>query len=129
MAGMILAVALEVMDRDFAWGEADCGAAACEVFRRLHGVDPMAEFRGRYASAREAVRIARDAGGWEALAETVFRRAGLAKGRGEPGEIGLVRGAGHGPSLAICVAPGAWAGKTLTGLATLPQAERCWRAP
>lgn len=127
MAGMILAAALDVMDRPWKWGEADCCTAACDVFDRLYGIDPMASLRGRYTSRREAYRIVREMGGFEAMTQTLADKAGLREGNGEPGEIGIIFGQMDGFALGICLAPGSWAGKTPTGLATLPAALRSWR--
>tara|TARA_R100001244_G_scaffold2541_7_gene3981 strand:- start:607 stop:993 length:387 start_codon:yes stop_codon:yes gene_type:complete len=128
MAGIVLARAIDVMDRPWEWGKADCCTAACDVFRALHGIDPMASLRGRYMTRREAHRIIRDMGGFVAMAETLAASAGLSAGHGEPGEIGVAEHDG-GLALVIAVGPGAWAGKTLTGMTTVPEALEFWRAP
>ena len=38
----------------FAWGTNDCCTFAADAVRLTYGVDPMADLRGTYASAREA---------------------------------------------------------------------------
>lgn len=126
---MILPVALDIMDRDWEWGVADCCTAASDVFRRLHGVDPMAPLRGRYASQRSAWRLIRKHGGWDAMTAELAARAGLSEGVGAPGEIGLAQMIEGTHALVICVAPGRWAGKSETGLRTVPAAAvgRSWR--
>jgi len=126
---MILATALDVMARPWAWGRADCCTAACDVFERLHGVDPMMPLRGRYASARTARRIILRWGGFEAMAEGLALRAGLAPGEGAAGEIGVTDDAGDGePALVIGVGGGVWLGKTETGMQRVEGVRRCWRA-
>lgn len=128
MAGIVLARAIDVMDRPWKWGEADCCTAACDVFRALHDIDPMAPLRGRYRTMREAHRIIRDMGGFVAMAKSLAASAGLSAGTGEPGEIGVAEHDG-GLALVIAIGPRAWAGKTLTGMTTVHEAVVMWRAP
>ena len=122
-----MAVALSVMDRPWAWGEADCCTAACDVFGLLHGIDPMASLRGRYRSQMGAARIIAKAGGFVAMAEGLAQAARLGPSFGEPGDIGVAKMT-DGHALVICVAPGQWAGKTVTGMTTVQDVVRCWRA-
>jgi len=119
---------MEVMDRPWAWGFADCCTGACDVFSRLHAIDPMQPLRGRYRSKIGAYRIIRQMGGFVTMAETLAREAGLREGAGDPGDIGVAEHDG-GLALVIAVAPGVWAGKTLTGMTTGAVAVRAWRAP
>lgn len=124
MAG-VMAVCLEVMDRPWRWGAADCCTAACDVFLRLHGVDPMAPLRGRYSSRVGALRMIALEGGWQAMAQGLADRAGLVASDGRAGDIGLIR---VGDTLALGICTGAvWAGKSERGLATVPEFERAWR--
>ena len=53
----VLAEVERVMSKPFAWGACDCCSAACDVFTRLWGVDPMASIRG-YRGAMAAHRVA-----------------------------------------------------------------------
>lgn len=57
-------------DLPFAWGENDCCTFAFDAVKAMTGVDPMADWRGRYDSApgvaREMVRR-----GFKTLAEAV----------------------------------------------------------
>ncbi|WP_118138774.1 hypothetical protein [Oceanicella sp. SM1341] len=130
----VLAHALRVMDRPFAWGHADCCTAACDVFEALFGIDPMAELRGRYATAAGAMRIIAGEGGFAALAERLASTAGLAPGQGggTAGALGLsAPGTATGPqgrALLVCIAPGAWAAKSEGGMSVLPGVERHWHA-
>ena len=133
MAGTVtdvLAIAVEVMDREWEWGSADCCTAACDVFRRLHGIDPMASLRGRYDSALSAARIVTINGGFPALAGRLALRARLRPGSGAPGEIGLTHeGAAQGfggRALAISLGGGVYAGKTHQGLFIFEGAQRTW---
>lgn len=123
-----MALALDVMDRPWKWGEADCVLSACDVFHRLYGIDPARGFRGTYGSALQAARVIRRMGGPESAAEAVAASCGLAAGKGAPGELGLIPVSGCRMMLTICVAPRQWAGKTETGMTTLPEVVRCWRA-
>lgn len=122
-----MAVCMDVMDRPWQWGAADCCTAACDVFLRLHGIDPMAPLRGRYDSRVGALRAIAQEGGWERMAQGLADRAGLVQSDGQPGDIGLIW-TGNMMALAVCIEGGAWAGKSETGMATVPECVRCWRA-
>jgi len=43
-------------DKPFVWGACDCCLWAADVVKALTGMDYAAEFRGRYSTARGAVR-------------------------------------------------------------------------
>lgn len=110
------------MSRPFAWGGCDCVSAACDVFARLWGVDPLAPWRGYHGRA-EALRIIRGTGGFDALAEAMAHSAALATGHA-PG--GLALSLGRQRSMLICIHPGLWAGKTRDGFGITRQAGRGW---
>lgn len=120
-----------IMSARWEWGTSDCTAAAADVFSSLWGVDPIAPIRLSYCDARGAQRIISQWGGMLAMGGALAAMAGLRKGIGASGEIGVsISGTGSGPdgrSALICIQPGIWAGKTLHGYAILPAAERCWR--
>lgn len=122
-----MSVALDVMDRPWDWGAADCCTAACDVFQRLHGVDPMASLRGRYTTRQGASRIIASYGGFLAMAEALALGSRLSPSFGDLGDIGVIE-MDTGPALAVCVGADQWAGKTLTGLVTVASVIRCWRA-
>jgi hypothetical protein len=128
MAGIVMGHVLEVMDRPWKWGEADCCTAACDVFLRLTGIDPMASLRGKYATRHEANTIIQAMGGFEAMAVTLAERAGLQPSDGRPGDLAVGCPSGGVESLVICVSPGVYAGKTRTGVVTIPSAKRFYRA-
>lgn len=128
----VMAEVDRIMSAHWQWGAADCCTGASDVFAALHGFDPMAPVRGQYDTALSAYRLIREWGGFAAMAQSLADIAGLRASDGLPGDIGLSPvGATEGPerrALLICIQPGAWAGKTDTGFAILPTAERCWRA-
>ena len=109
-----------VMSRPFEWGGCDCVSAACDVFRDLHGVDPLAPWRGRYRTKAQAWRLVTALGGPVAAAGDLARRAGLSEGAAV-GALGVA-----GKSFVICVAPGWWAGKSKSGFALVRSVEGAW---
>ena len=122
----VLAAALEVMDRPWRWGGADCCTAACDVFAALHGIDPMLPLRGRYASRAGALRLIAAWGGWLAMGDGLAERAGLVRAdHGQPGDIGIIRDARGALALGICTERG-WAGKNNSGLSLGLQPIRIW---
>jgi len=48
--------------REFAWGQWDCILMACSAVEAQTGVDPAAEYRGRYSDARGAAEALRELG-------------------------------------------------------------------
>ena len=118
----VMVVVAEVMLRRWKWGEADCCTSACDVFLRLHGVDPMEPLRGAYSSRTGADLLIDGGGGMEALAVSLARLAGLREGIGGAGEIGV----GEARCFLIGTGEG-WVGKTANGFATVPRAVRSWR--
>jgi hypothetical protein len=123
----MIAMALAVMWREWEWGGADCCTAACDVFLRAWGVDPMAELRGTYQSESGAARAIVARGGWLAMAQGLADGAGLVRSDrvGALG-LGVVAGAFGGRALVIQAAPGVWLGKTLTGCKTVNNVEASW---
>ena len=109
----VMEVALDVMDRPWQWGEADCCTAACDVFLRLHGVDPMAHLRGRYATKTGAMRLIASFGGFVPMARALAEKSGLVPCEPRPGAIGATK-----ENLVICARPCVWLGKTENGMAT-----------
>ncbi|RWR31360.1 hypothetical protein D2T31_05005 [Sinirhodobacter populi] len=112
-----------VMSRPFEWGVCDCCTAACDVFLRLWGVDPMADVRSQYMGLRGAAALIRENGGFPALVESVLAPIGLTPGHQIGGLAMTLEGRG---SLLICIQPGQWAGKTLNGFALVSRADRGW---
>lgn len=123
----VMGVVADVMRRAWAWGEADCCAAACEVFRRLHGVDPMGALRGACQTREDAERIIASHGGMVAMVERLTAAAGLVRTDApRPGDLGLTFERPEGRALCICVGFGRWAAKTARGYAIIGAAERAW---
>ena len=114
----VMEVALDVMDRPWQWGEADCCTSACDVFLRLHGVDPMAHLRGTYHTKTAALRLIAKFGGFQAMAHALAERAGLVPTEPRPGALGATS-----ESLVICARPCVWLGKTEHGLGTVMPPE------
>jgi hypothetical protein len=121
-----LAAAVEAYDGPFAWGVSDCCAAACNAFARLHGVDPMAPLRGKYATERGALRMIARRGGWAEMANVLARKAGLIVVTPERGALALVRLPDGRHALGLVLGPGQIAVKTETGFETIPDCERAW---
>jgi hypothetical protein len=111
-------VALDVMDRPWEWGKADCCTSACDVFLRLHGVDPMLTFRGTYTTKTGAMRLIARLGGFQEMVRTMAAKVGLVESDPLPGAIGA-----SGDSLVICARPCVWLGKTPGGLTTAAPPE------
>lgn len=115
-----MAVAEPILQRPFEWGRCDCTSAVCDIFAALHGVDPLAPWRGAYADERTALRIVAGLGGVSAALAEMARRAGLTPGE-SIGAIGLA-----GTSLAICVQPGLWVGKSQSGMAVIRSVDEAY---
>lgn len=124
--GEVEAAVVDIMGGPWVWGQSDCCASACDVFAALHGIDPMAPLRGRYATAREAALMIASYGGWRAMCAALARDAGLREGTGGAGDLGLVRTEGR-LSLAVGWGGGLWAGRTDGGFVTVTGAVQSWR--
>lgn len=118
----VFAIADEVMSRPFSWGVCDCVTATCDVYLRLHGVDLLSPWRGRWTGAVSAERLVRDMGGPLACASEMARRAGLVQGA-KTGGIGL-----SGRTLVVCVTPGIWVGKSKNGFGIVRTSDWAWHA-
>ena len=119
----VLAVALDVMDGPFDWGHRNCALAACDVIRRLHGLDLLGRFRD---DMRLGLRlVARD--GLLAVAADEAARLGLRTGTGAPGEIAVSLPDDEGRrSLLVALGDDFFVGKTIDGLAVIEGAEQTW---
>ena len=103
------------MRHPFKWGlRSDC-TAACEAFKALHGVDPLAGSTDNYSTALGAARILKRAGCYLAWCEATFRLPQTTTP--EAGDIALINSADtFGAALAICIQPGEYATKTERGM-------------
>lgn len=117
----------DVMQGPFVWGSGDCCTSACDVFQRLHGVDPMAPLRGRYASEAEAMALIRARGGWRRMTQWLADLAGLRSGVGAAGEIGLIK-LENGFALGVGMGRWQWAGRVDGGFQTVGSVVKSWSA-
>ncbi len=103
--------------RPFAWGECDCCTWACDWVLQRRGVDPAAEWRGRYRTRRGAMRNVRP--GFLLVVAGAMAKAGLkTTDDPTPGDVGVVM-TPQGASLAIKT-PTGWAGKAEAGIVVAP---------
>lgn len=122
-----MAVVAEVMGEPWRWGERDCCAAACEVFRRLHGIDPMGALRGGCGTREAADLVVAAHGGMTAMVARLTASAGLVPTDAPvAGDLGLSAERPEGKVLCICVGHDRWAAKTARGFAIIGAAERAW---
>lgn len=87
----------------FAWGEADCCTFAARIVLDMTGRDLLAVFRGKYRTARGAMRLINTGGGLESL---ISQRLGpplprVAQAR--RGDIVLAHTPAGKPTVGICV--------------------------
>jgi hypothetical protein len=68
----------EKRNEPFAWGVNDCCTFVCDWLAILTGVDPAADFRGKYSDALGAKRVLKKRGGLEAIALRAAKRWGWA---------------------------------------------------
>lgn len=84
----------------FVWGKNDCVTFAMDAVRAMTDADPIADLRGRWATALGATRLLNKLGGIEAAATARFG-APKAPKFAQRGDVVLVRTAGR-DSLAVC---------------------------
>lgn len=110
----------ENRDRAFAWGAFDCILMACAAVEAMTGVDPAAEYRGRYDDAKGAALALRELGKGTLVKtiDAVFPARPL--GKAQRGDIVMFRG-----SAGICMgAFGLFVGEeALADAVTTPQRE------
>jgi hypothetical protein len=76
----------------FVWGASDCFTAVADVVLAARGYDPAQGYRGRYATARGAVRVTAPAGGFTGVIEAAAAREGWTEidpGDARIGDVGL----------------------------------------
>lgn len=123
----------ESLRKPQAWGTVDCCLFACDWILKATGVDPAAEFRGKYDTQAGAYRLMKKyANGLYGTAEKIFTELEMPETiptLARRGDIALVPGNG-GPALGIVDTSGmriAVHGKD--GLAFVPvnQSIKVWR--
>ena len=118
--------ALNHMRHPFRWGlRTDC-TAACEAFRALHGIDPIARHEERYSTALGAARILKRAGGYLAWCRATFDLPETTEP--QAGDLALIESADtFGAALALCIQPGEYATKTERGMViTTAEIQGAW---
>lgn len=66
-----------VAGRRWEWGKTDCLLMPADWILAARGIDPAAEYRGMYTSARGALKAIKRAGGIEALVCRAMERCGI----------------------------------------------------
>ena len=66
-----------VAARPFQWGELDCALFAAGWAMQMTGIDPAADWRGKYSTEQGCARILKRHGGLLTLAANGAQRAGL----------------------------------------------------
>lgn len=93
--------------QQFAWGTFDCALFACDCVLAIGGVDPGAQFRGKYSDKESADRVIGSSGDLGAFAAGVAAAHGMAEvksGFAGRGDVVLVDNAAAGaaqPSTAL----------------------------
>ncbi|MDQ2950159.1 MAG: hypothetical protein M3Y27_30185 [Acidobacteriota bacterium] len=96
----------------FAYGSWDCCLFVCDVILCMTGVDPAADFRGRYATRAEALARIRNATGTisvRKIAEHVTARLGMPRAESrllQRGDLALIRRGKRDHSLGIVALSG-----------------------
>lgn len=127
----MLREAIDATARPMEWGRDDCALWVADVARAMHGHDPAQAFRGRYRSAREAIRLWRAAGGLDVLIGKSLEAEGWRRidpAEAKDGDIGIVRA--H-PVRADRVAAaihhcGYWIARGAIGVVAFPDALEAW---
>lgn len=58
------------------FGKHDCCITACDMIHLTTGIDPAVDFRGKYSSPREALKIIKEHGDVDGIAEKVCEQFG-----------------------------------------------------
>jgi len=120
--------------REFGWGRHDCALAACSIVQAITGTDPAAQFRGRYTTARGALRALRSAGydDLEAAAAALAEEHGfreIAPALAQRGDL-LLADTRYGPALGavdLSGKHGLFAGQSGAVRISVSAARRAWR--
>lgn len=114
----------------FELGRMDCSIWVADWVRKRTGVDLAADFRGRYSTRAEYLRLIIPLGNLVRIASRRLASIGaelIPEGEAQPGDIGVVPST-DGPVLAIR-GDGEWLCKTDDRLLTAPHATIAWRLP
>lgn len=90
---MILREWLELPHR-FCWGGVggdDCLMFCASWVEHVRGIDPAAEYRGKYETEEQAVAMIKKAGGMLSLVDRIARKSGIVRtGNPQNGDIALI---------------------------------------
>lgn len=115
------------MRHPFKWGlRTDC-TAACEAFKALHGIDPIARHEERYSTALGAARKIKKYGGYLAWCKLAFDLPETTQP--QAGDLALIYSDGpFGAAMALCIQPGEYATKTERGMViTTADIQGAWK--
>jgi hypothetical protein len=116
-------------EKPFAWGENDCALFAADCVLAMTGEDLARAFRGRYDSARGALRVLRGLGARD-LAQAVMGSLGepIAPALARRGDVVQFETESEGPALGVCLGNLAAAAGP-QGVAWVPAGQwlRAWR--
>lgn len=122
----------ESAGRPFALGRNDCCLFIADWWRAVHGVDPVAEWRGTYRTEEDKRALLDREGGMVALISRIADRAGTVETENPiTGDFGLIK---HGDTTvgAICTGTAGevlcWAVRSETGVAftSNPKVLKAW---
>lgn len=132
MQRRLIAFLHDSAERPFAYGRNDCCLFLADWWRLLHGADPAAELRGRYADETGKDDLLAQERGLQRLVARVARRAGAVRTASPTtGDFGLIAREGN-PYGAICTGKAGdalcWAIRSETGVAFLtnPRVLQAW---
>lgn len=125
----------DLRDAPFVWGQHDCCLFAANWVHVCHGVDVMEDFRGRYSSLKQAVKLFhRRKGGLPGIIDKTLLNYGIAPltsvAYAQRGDLAAAGSGMPAMPLTMGICEGAWAWfPAEKGLARKPLAEcvRAWR--
>lgn len=79
-------------NRSFAWGEHDCILMACAAVDAMTGVDPAADYRGRYSDAEGAALALRELGHGTLIKTIDAAFPARPLGKAQRGDVVMFRG-------------------------------------
>lgn len=111
------------------YGKLDCSLWASDWVRQQTGVDLAADWRGRYGTREQYMRLLLAEGGLVRVAARALATVGATRidpADAQPGDIGIIVVEPREPALAIRCQT-AWKAKTGDQLSTTPHASFAWR--
>ena len=107
--------------RKFEWTKCNCGFWVCEWIKITKGIDPVAEYRGRFKTTKGFIRFIKSSGGNENFSRKIAHAAGLEQTyTPHIGDVGLINCGEAGATMAIKGDSDKWIAKTYSGIATGP---------